>query len=69
MKTSGSSASAMASSETFNVPPAAGRWPLAQDQVGATRPPPSVFKAYTRDVQPRYWQRRFGGDPRSSDAR
>src|SRR5262245_56001240 len=33
--------------ETFNVPPAAGRWFQAADQTGATRPPPSVFKAYT----------------------
>src|SRR5262245_54839274 len=33
--------------ETFNVPPAAGRWFQAGDQTGATRPPPSVFKAYT----------------------
>ena len=34
--------------QTFDVPPEAGRWLLAEDQTGATRPAPSVFKAYTR---------------------
>ena len=49
--------------EAFGVPPAAGRWLLAQDQTGATRPPPSVFKAYTTVMLSYgYWQRRFGGD-------
>src|SRR5262249_54223728 len=49
--------------QSFNVPPAAGRWLLAGDQAGATRPPPSVFKAYTTVMLSYgYWQRRFGGD-------
>ncbi|MEO8467601.1 MAG: ABC transporter permease [Gammaproteobacteria bacterium] len=47
----------------LDVPPAAGRWLLAVDQDGATRPPPSVFKAYTTVMLSyAYWQRRFGGD-------
>jgi hypothetical protein len=33
--------------ETFNIPPVTGRWLLAEDHAGATRPPPSVFKVYT----------------------
>jgi len=33
--------------ETLKVPPAAGRWLSAEDQVGPTRPPPSVFMAYS----------------------
>jgi predicted permease len=50
--------------ETFDVPPAAGRWLTAADQTGPTRPPPSVFKAYsTVMLSHSYWQRRFGGDP------
>jgi predicted permease len=50
--------------QALNVPPAAGRWLLAGDQVGATRPPPSVFKAYTTVMLSYgFWQRRFGGDP------
>jgi predicted permease len=49
--------------QTLGVPPEAGRWLLAEDQTGATRPPPSVFKAYTRVMLSYgYWQRRFGGD-------
>jgi putative ABC transport system permease protein len=50
--------------QALNVPPAAGRWLLATDQVGATRPPPSVFQVWTRVMLTHgYWQRRFGGDP------
>jgi predicted permease len=50
--------------QAFNVPPAAGRWLLVGDQTGATRPPPSVFKAYTTVMLSYgYWQRRFAGDP------
>ncbi len=49
--------------QTLDVPPAAGRWLLAGDQVGPTRPPPSVFMAYsTVMLSYGYWQRRFGGD-------
>jgi predicted permease len=49
--------------QAFNVPPAAGRWLLAGDQIGATRPPPSVFMATTTIMLGYgYWQRRFGGD-------
>jgi MacB-like periplasmic core domain len=47
----------------LNVPPAYGRWLLAEDQVGATRPPPSVFQVWSRVMLSYgYWQRRFGGD-------
>ena len=49
--------------QTLGVPPAAGRWLLAEDQTGAIRPPPSVYRAYTRVMLSYgYWQRRFGGD-------
>jgi predicted permease len=50
--------------QALNVPPAAGRWLSAGDQVGATRPPPSVFMATTTIMLGYgYWHRRFGGDP------
>ena len=49
--------------QTLGVSPAAGRWLLAEDQTGAVRPPPSVYRAYTRVMLSYgYWQRRFGGD-------
>lgn len=49
--------------EAFNVPPAAGRWLLPGDQVGATRPPPAVIRATTTVMLSYgYWQRRFAGD-------
>ncbi len=50
--------------QALGVPPAAGRWLSVADQTGATRPPPSVFKATTTIMLGYgYWQRRFGGDP------
>jgi len=50
--------------QALAVPAAAGRWLTAADQLGATRPPPSIFKAVTT-VMLGYglWQRRFGADP------
>jgi len=49
--------------EALGVPPEAGRWLLAEDQTGAIRPLPSVYRAYTRVMLSYgYWQRRFGGD-------
>ena len=49
--------------ETFNVPPAAGRWFPTEDHYGATRPPPTVLREYTTVMLSYgYWQRRFGGD-------
>jgi predicted permease len=49
--------------QALNVPPAAGRWLSAGDQVGSPRPPPSVFRATTTIMLGYgYWQRRFGGD-------
>jgi predicted permease len=49
--------------QALGVPPAAGRWLSAADQVGSTRPPPSVFQATTTIMLGYgYWQRRFGGD-------
>jgi len=50
--------------QALGVPPAAGRWLTAMDQIGTTRPPPSVFRATTTIMLGYgYWQRRFGGDP------
>jgi predicted permease len=50
--------------QALNVPPAAGRWLTAADQIGTTRPPPTVFRATaTIMLGYGYWQRRFGGDP------
>jgi predicted permease len=49
--------------QALNVAPVAGRWLLPEDQIGATRPPPSVFMATTTIMLGYgYWQRRFGGD-------
>ena len=49
--------------QTLGAPPVAGRWLLAEDQTGAIRPPPSVYRAYTKVMLSYgYWQRRFGGD-------
>src|SRR6185295_8844531 len=50
--------------QAFNVPPAAGRWLLAVDQEGPTRPFPAASKQYTKVMLSYgYWQRRFAGDP------
>ena len=50
--------------ETFNVPPAAGRWFVAEEFLGPQRPPPTVLRVYTTMMLSYgYWQRRFGGDP------
>ena len=50
--------------ETFDVPPALGRWLGPAEQDGPERPPPSVYRAYsTVMLSHRYWQQRFGGDP------
>jgi predicted permease len=50
--------------QALNVPPAAGRWLLAEDQVALPRPPPSPLGLSTRVMLGYgYWQRRFGGDP------
>ena len=49
--------------EAFDVPPAAGRWLQASDQVGVSRPPPAVIRGTTTGMLSfEYWQRRFGGD-------
>ncbi len=48
--------------QTFNVPPAAGRWFLAGDHLGARRPPPTPLRQYTTVMLSYgYWQRRFAG--------
>jgi predicted permease len=50
--------------QAFDVPPAAGRWLLAGDQTGPTRPLPAAFKQYTRVMLSYgYWERRFARDP------
>jgi len=50
--------------QAFNVPPAAGRWLLPEDQLGPPRPPPSLLRAYSKVMLSYgYWQRRFAGDP------
>jgi len=50
--------------QSLDIPPAAGRWLLAEDQTGAERPQPSVLRASTTIMLGYgYWQRRFGGDP------
>jgi predicted permease len=50
--------------QALRVPPAAGRWLTAADQIGTTRPLPSVFGATTTIMLGYgYWQRHFGGDP------
>jgi putative ABC transport system permease protein len=50
--------------QALNVPPAAGRWLLAEDQLGPPRPPPSLLRAYSKVMLSYgYWQRRFAGDP------
>jgi putative ABC transport system permease protein len=49
--------------QSLGVAPEAGRWLMAEDQTGAVRPPPSVYRAYTKVMLSYgYWQRRFGGD-------
>ena len=50
--------------QAFDVPPAAGRWLLAGDQEGPTRPLPAAFKQFTRVMLSYgYWERRFARDP------
>jgi len=47
---------------TFNVPPAAGRWFVTGDHLGARRPPPTPLRQYTTVMLSYgYWQRRFAG--------
>jgi predicted permease len=49
--------------QALNVPPVAGRWLLAEDQLGPPRPPPSLLRSYSNVMLSYgYWQRRFGGD-------
>ena len=50
--------------QALDVPPAIGRWLSAADQLGPTRPLPSIFKLMTTVMLGHgLWQRRFGGDP------
>ena len=50
--------------QALDVPPAVGRWLSAADQLGPTRPLPSIFKLMTTVMLGHgLWQRRFGGDP------
>jgi predicted permease len=50
--------------QALAVPPAAGRWLSAADQLGPTRPLPSIFKLMTTVMLGHgLWQRRFAGDP------
>jgi predicted permease len=50
--------------QAFDVRPAAGRWLLAGDQEGPTRPLPAAFKQFTTVMLSYgYWERRFARDP------
>ena len=50
--------------QALDVPPAIGHWLSAADQLGPTRPLPSIFKLMTTVMLGHgLWQRRFGGDP------
>jgi predicted permease len=48
--------------QTLNALPAAGRWFLAEDYLGATRPASVINQWTTVMLSYGYWQRRFGGD-------
>ena len=49
--------------QALNVAPAAGRWLLAEDQLGPPRPLPSLLRSYnTVMLSYGFWQRHFGGD-------
>ena len=50
--------------QAFGVPPAAGRWLLAADQIPQGPPPPLSFSGRSSTVMLSYgyWQRHFGGD-------
>jgi predicted permease len=50
--------------QALDVPPAIGHWLSAADQLGPTRPLPSIFKLMTTVMLGHgLWQRRFGSDP------